>query len=46
MEDAQETINPLERGETADFAGIPAMQMHMGMHQADRIFGAESVFAG
>ncbi len=43
---SQETINPLERGETADFAGILAMQMQMGRNNADHLFGAESVFAG
>ncbi len=42
----QETINPLERGETADFAGVLAMQMQMGMNHADLLFGAGSVFAG
>lgn len=42
----QETINPLERGETADFAGVLAMQMQMGMNHADALFGAQSVFAG
>ncbi|MBE5881597.1 MAG: hypothetical protein E7289_04775 [Lachnospiraceae bacterium] len=41
-----ETINPLERGETADFAGVLAMQMQMGMNHADMFFGADSVFAG
>lgn len=43
---AQETVNALERGETADFAGVLAMQMQMGMNNADLLFGAESVFAG
>lgn len=43
---AQETVNQLERGETADFAGVLAMQMQMGMTNADLLFGAESVFAG
>lgn len=42
----QETVNALERGETSDFAGVLAMQMHMGMHNADILFGAESVYAG
>lgn len=42
----QETVNQLERGETADFAGVLAMQMQMGMNNADLLFGAESVFAG
>lgn len=41
----QETVNALERGETADFAGVLAMQMQMGMNNADLLFGAESVFA-
>ena len=40
-----ETTNPLEYGETADFAGVLAMQMQMGMNKADVLFGAESVFA-
>lgn len=43
---AQETVNQLERGETSDFAGVLAMQMQMGMTNADLLFGAESVFAG
>lgn len=43
---SQETVNPLERGETTDFAGVLAMQMQMGMNNADLLFGAESVFAG
>lgn len=42
----QETVNALERGETADFAGVLAMQMQMGMNNADLLFGADSVFAG
>nr|MBQ8252173.1 hypothetical protein [Lachnospiraceae bacterium] len=40
-----ETTNPLDYGETADFAGVLAMQMQMGMNNADRLFGVESVFA-
>ena len=43
---SQETVNPLKRGETSDFAGVLAMQMQMGMANADLLFGAESVFAG
>ena len=43
---SQETINALERGETADFAGVLAMQMQMGMNNADLLFGTDSVFAG
>lgn len=46
MDNARETLNPLERGETSDFAGVLAMQMQMGIHNADLLFGAESVFAG
>lgn len=41
-----ETMNPLERGETADFAGVLAMQMQMGRNNASLLMGAESVFAG
>lgn len=43
---SQETVNALERGETADFAGVLAMQMQMGMNNANLLFGADSVFAG
>ena len=43
---SQETLNPLHRGETSDFAGVLAMQMQMGMANADLLFGVESVFAG
>ncbi|MBQ8527922.1 MAG: hypothetical protein IJ429_05545 [Lachnospiraceae bacterium] len=43
---SRETVNPLERGETADFAGVLAMQMQMGVNHADMFFGADSVFAG
>ncbi len=39
------TLNPLERGETADFADVLAMQMQQGMNNADLLFGDESVFA-
>jgi len=41
----RETINALERGETADFVGVLEMQMQMGMNNADLLFGDESVFA-
>lgn len=42
----QETVNPLKRGETSDFAGVLAMQMQMGRTNAERLFGADSVFTG
>lgn len=45
-ESGQETINPLKRGETADFTGVLAMQMQMGMHNADLLMGGQSVFQG
>lgn len=40
------TINPLQRGETANFADVLSMQMSMGMQKASALFGGESVFNG
>ena len=36
--DENATINPLKRGETANFADVLAMQMQMGRLHAERIF--------
>lgn len=38
-QDENVTINPLKRGETANFADVLAMQMQMGRLHAQRIFG-------
>lgn len=37
MTEEQETLNPLKRGETSNFADVLAMQMQMGRMNADRI---------
>ncbi len=37
MTEEEETLNPLRRGETANFADVLAMQMQMGRMNADRI---------
>ncbi len=42
---AQETINPIPRGQSVNFADILNSQMQMGMQHAARIFGDDSVFA-
>lgn len=39
-----EAENSLSYGETSDFAGILDQQMHMGMQNAMRLFGSDSVF--
>lgn len=41
---SDETINPLAKGETANFADVLNSQMQMGMNHAARLFGDESVF--
>lgn len=43
--DYTDTVNPLAKGETKDFAGVLQSQMQMGMQNAMRIFGEQSVFA-
>lgn len=42
---AQETVNPIPRGQSANFVDILNSQMQMGRNNAARIFGEESVFA-
>lgn len=39
-----ETINPLAKGETANFADVLNSQMQMGRNHAARLFGDDSVF--
>lgn len=41
---AGETLNPLEKGETANYADVLNSQMQMGMNHAARLFGDDSVF--
>ena len=40
-----ETVNPLSRGETADYQGMLDAQMAVGMQKAAVLFGDASVFA-
>jgi len=37
--------NSLSYGETSDFASVLDEQMHMGMQNAMRLFGSDSVYA-
>lgn len=43
--DYTETLNPLAKGETKNYADVLASQMQMGMQNAMRLFGEQSVFA-
>ncbi|MCR5418966.1 MAG: hypothetical protein K6E84_08615 [Lachnospiraceae bacterium] len=40
-----ETLNPLNRGESKDYAGMLDSQMAAGMQRAYDLFGDQSVFA-
>ena len=40
-DETKQNVNPLKRGETADFAGLVDMQMQMGRMNASRLFGTE-----
>ncbi len=40
-DDAKQNVNPLKRGETADFAGIVDMQMQMGRMNASRVMDVD-----
>lgn len=42
---AQEVENPIPRGQSLNFVDILNSQMQMGMQNATRIFGDDSVFA-
>lgn len=41
-----ENTNPLAKGETRNFEDVLLRQMNMGMQNAMRLFGEDSVFAG
>ncbi|HAV01264.1 MAG: hypothetical protein IJR19_02510 [Lachnospiraceae bacterium] len=41
-DETKQNVNPLKRGETADFEGIVDMQMQMGRMNASRLFGNEA----
>ncbi len=38
-DETKQNVNPLKRGETADFASVVDMQMQMGRMNATRLFG-------
>lgn len=44
-DDGKQNVNPLKRGETADFAGIMDMQMQMSRMNASRLFGTDDIAA-
>ena len=44
-DEQKQNVNPLKRGETADFAGIMDMQMQMSKMNADRLLKPAADFA-